>query len=106
MILRGNLFTNIPSVLAEEVIQTLFSIENTDIERIISKGQKSPPGFWYDQDRNEFVLLLKGKAEIEFADGQIIKMRKGNYLLIKAHERQRVKKTSRIPQCIWLALHF
>ena len=75
------------------------------IERIISKGQVTPAGQWYDQDLDEWVVLLQGSAEIDFEAGHKIQLRAGDWLLIQAHQRHRVVFTSSEPPCIWLAVH-
>lgn len=76
------------------------------IERIISAGQVSPPGFWYDQAQNEWVLLLQGQAELTWEDGSVVSLQKGEWLFIPAHMRHRVSWTSSEPPCIWLAVHY
>lgn len=76
------------------------------IERIVSTGQASPPGFWYDQAQNEWVLLLQGRAVLEWDDGRSITLQQGDWLNIPAHTRHRVAWTSKDPPCIWLAVHF
>ena len=99
---RGNLFTNVrPS--AEEYTEVLKSDSNTRIERIVSTGQVSPPGFWYDQDEWEYVAVLQGSAELE-TESDRISMNAGDWVLIPAHERHRVSYTSSEPPCVWLAV--
>ena len=76
------------------------------IERIVSTGQASPPGFWYDQEQDEWVVLLTGKAKIVWEDGQSRALSAGEWLLIPAHQRHRVEWTAKEPPpCIWLAVH-
>jgi cupin 2 domain-containing protein len=76
------------------------------LERIVSDGHCSPPGFWYDQEDSEWFILLSGKAEIEFANGEINKLQPGDNQLIPAHQRHRVKSTDSEQKSIWLALFF
>jgi cupin 2 domain-containing protein len=100
-----NLFT-IPGELGEEeFVESLLPDRGILVERIISTGQASPPGFWYDQDRDELVMLLQGEAELAWPDGSTRQMKKGDWLLIPAHELHRVERTSNDPPCIWLAIH-
>jgi len=73
------------------------------IERILSYGQSSPVGFWYDQERYEFVVLLKGEASLEFEDGEV-KLCEGDYLVIPPHLKHRVSFTSK--PAVWLAIFF
>ena len=86
--------------------------ENFKLERIISTGQVTPEGEWYDQEKDEWVILLQGNAKLLFEknyndkiENKIIELKKGDYLFIKKHEKHRVIYTSQDPPCIWLALH-
>ncbi len=90
---------------AGELLEPLLDNGDILIERIISNGQASPPGFWYDQDRDEWAVLLQGRAEILFADGRRITLGAGDHLFLAARERHRVAFTSTEPPCIWLAVH-
>ncbi len=102
----ANIF-DLPSQLpTTELFETLLTQENIIIERIISKGQITTSGEWYDQDKNEWVILLQGEAELSYEDNSRIKLTKGDYLYIPAHQKHRVEYTSTKPVCIWLAIHF
>ncbi len=101
-----NLFQNIPQHLPEELFETIAQSDNIKIEKIISDGHTSPPGFWYDQDQNEFVLVLKGNAILEFEDGATQEMNEGDYQIIPAHKKHRVSYTDTNGKTIWLAVHF
>jgi len=101
-----NLFHNIPDKLPEELIEIIFQKENLRIERIVSKGHFSPPGFWYEQNEHEFVLLCEGEASIEFEKGETVHLTKGDYCLIPAMVRHRVNHTSEKENCVWLAIFF
>ncbi len=90
--------------LSDEVFETLVSGDIL-IERIISTGQTTPEGEWYDQKKDEWVILMQGEAKLLFEEGSEVKMVKGDYLLIKAHQKHRVIHTSVDPPCIWLAVH-
>ena len=89
----------------EEVFEPLASGGDVLIERIVSTGQATPEGQWYDQERDEWVALLRGEAELRFEDGEILRMAEGDWLLIPAHRRHRVEWTSSDPPCIWIAVH-
>ncbi len=89
----------------KEIFESLLTTDNLLVERIISTGQTTPPGEWYDQDRDEWVILLQGFADLSYAEGQNIKLKAGDYLLIPAHQKHRVEYTSSEPPCIWLAIH-
>ncbi|MCD4819332.1 MAG: cupin domain-containing protein [Candidatus Cloacimonetes bacterium] len=100
-----NLFSNIPEKLPREIIETIFDYDKIRIERIVSDGHISPKDFWYYQDENEWVIVLQGNAEIVFKD-RIVKLTKGDYLNIPAHEKHRVEKTSNVEKTIWLAVFY
>jgi cupin 2 domain-containing protein len=101
---NANIF-DLPSFLPTiEVFEPLVSNDNILIERIISTGQTTPLGEWYDQDKDEWVILLQGEASLVYDDGSIIDLTVGDYLLIPAHQKHRVEYTSSEPPCIWLAV--
>ncbi len=87
--------------LSDELITTLLESPAVRIERIISTGQVSG---WYDQDENEFVALLQGKAEITWADGSTTRLNPGDTLIIPQHKVHKVSYTSSDPACIWLCV--
>ena len=100
-----NLFSLPAELPDEEVFEPLTDDNGILIERIISKGQVSPDGFWYDQERDEWVVLLQGRAEIRYLDDRRVLLKPGDWLLIPAREKHRVESTSQDPPCIWLAVH-
>jgi len=101
-----NLFHSLPDAKIEEVIATLLEGEHFRIERIISEGQATPPGEWFDQDTDEWVILLQGSAGLLFDNtGEITVMRPGDYVLIPSHVRHRVEWTDTTQKTIWLAVH-
>lgn len=105
--LPGNLFDRITAEADDEEFSTLLARPGLEIERIVSTGQSSPPGFWYDQTRDEWVLLISGSAAIDFDDGgATVTLRPGDYLHIPAGRRHRVAWTSATEPAIWLAVHF
>ena len=101
----ANIFKLPASLPTEELFETLLKSEKVLIERIISTGQTTPPGEWYDQDTDEWVILLQGEAELSYADGSRIKLCSGDYVFIPARFQHRVEYTSSEPPCIWLAVH-
>ncbi|PSB04912.1 cupin [Merismopedia glauca CCAP 1448/3] len=101
----GNIF-DIPEILpSEELFETILAQSNILIERIISSGQTTPLGQWYDQETDEWVILLQGEAELSYRDGTRLTMQTGDYVMIPAHHQHRVEYTSSNPVCIWLAIH-
>lgn len=99
-----NIF-ELPQTLNEDEVFEVLAHGDVKIERIVSTGQPSPENEWYDQLVDEWVILLQGEATINFEDVGEVKLIKGDYILIKAHERHKVTKTSAQPPCIWLAVH-
>ena len=104
---RGNLFSALPAALAEEQIIALLATPHLRIERIVSRGQASPPGFWYDQAWAEWVIVLAGSADLKL-DGEAapIRLARGDYLYIPAHCRHRVEWTDPDDATVWLAVHW
>lgn len=104
---RGNLFGNVPGDLPEELSETLAEGDGPfRIERIVSRGHSSPPGFWYDQDSAEWVVLLQGFATLRFEkDPELIDLKPGDWFEIPAHCRHRVESTPAAEDTVWLAVH-
>ncbi len=100
-----NLFSNIPENLPEELTERLAESSSVRIERIVSDGHASSEGFWFDQEQDEWVLLLSGSAVLAFED-RTVALNPGDYLLIPAHRRHRVESTSTTEKTIWLAVFY
>jgi cupin 2 domain-containing protein len=101
-----NIFSSMPDNLDDESIDVLLKRENLKIERIISKGHMSPDTGWYDQDDDEWVLVLKGAAVISFENDTDVNLAVGDYVNIPANTRHRVKWTDPDTKTIWLAVHY
>lgn len=86
----------------EEVTTVLYDANGTRIEQIISWGQATSEHFWYDQDEDEWLVLLKGRAILRYEDGTLLPLRKGKPHLIRAHERHQVAATT--SPTIWLCV--
>ena len=104
--MKRSLFDDIPVELPDELIEVLVQSDDVRVERILSRGHSSPDDFWYDQETNEFVLLLKGRAGLKFEDKEDVIMEAGDYLDIKAHTRHRVEWTANDEDTLWLAIHY
>jgi cupin 2 domain-containing protein len=103
----ANLFAPISPEGNEEIFQILLETKNLRLERIVSSGQTTSPGEWYDQDSHEWVVLLSGGAGLRFEDEPDPRvLRPGDYLLIEAHRRHRVEWTDPAAPTVWLALHY
>jgi len=102
-----NVFADVPAELPEELSETLVESSSVRIERIVSTGHASPDGFWYDQDDNEWVVVLKGAARLEFeGEGESIEFASGDFVNIPAHTKHRVEWTTPGEPTVWLAIHY
>ncbi|HEY1796487.1 MAG TPA: cupin domain-containing protein [Stellaceae bacterium] len=101
-----NLLAHLPAARAQEIAETLASGRDIRIERIVSHGQASPVGFWYDQDEAEFVVLLSGAARLRFTDGEMRSLEPGDWIDIPAHRRHRVDWTDPEQPTVWLAIFY
>ena len=103
-----NLFASLlRSTAKNEQFSDLLKRPGLRIERIVSTGQSSPEGFWYDQPEGEWVLLIEGEARLRFADETEARhLKAGDYLDIPAHRRHRVDWTAPTQTTIWLAVHY
>lgn len=99
-----NLFENIPKNASEELFTEVFAADGVRIERIVSYGQASPDGFWYDQKDNEWVLLLEGSATLNFEEGDPVDLKPGDHVYIPTGKRHRVEKTAEKRRTVWLAV--
>ena len=103
---NGNVFAPLARSGSDEDITALLTTPNVRIERIVSTGQASPPGFWYDQEQSEWVVLLSGSAGLRFdSETDVRELKPGDYLHIPAHARHRVEWTHASEPTVWLAVH-
>jgi len=104
--MTASLFADLPDEMKDESFQEILSRPNLKIERIVSRGHCSPEGFWYDQEGDEWVLLVQGGAGLELeGEAEVTALKPGDHLLIPAHRRHRVAWTSENEDTIWLAVH-
>lgn len=101
----GRLLSALPAAGAGESFDELLRQGGVRIERIVSHGQASPPGFWYDQPQREWVLVLAGRGAVAFEDGTEVALGPGDWLDIPAHARHRVAWTDPAQPTVWLAVH-
>lgn len=102
-----NVFDDVPRALTAERIDVLLDAPNVRLERIVSTGHATPPGEWYEQDRDEWVVVLRGRARMRIegeTDERTLGV--GDYLLPRAHVRHRVEWTDPSGPTVWLALFF
>ncbi len=101
-----NIFKNIPDKLPQELFEDIILKEGLKVQRIISKGHNTPQNKWYNQENDEWVLVLQGEAILSFKDSDDIKLKVGDYLNILAHTQHRVSWTTPNEETIWLAIHY
>jgi len=107
--LKHNIFESIPEQFNNEVTESLFKNEKINIERIVSKGHYSPENGWYDQEFDEWVIVLKGAATLEFeslkTSARTISLTSGDYIHIAAHTKHKVTWTEPNLETVWLVVH-
>lgn len=100
-----NFLSNVPEVNSgSEYFEIIKDSDSFLIERIVSNNAVSPAEGWYDQDHDEWVLIMQGAAVIE-TESEKFELRSGDTFFIPANLKHRVIYTSAIPVCIWLAVH-
>jgi cupin 2 domain-containing protein len=102
---RGSLLGPPAAGADRESVELLLERPGVRVERIVSTGQTTPSGQWYDQSGDEWVALLAGRATLRWEDGSLVELSPGDWLLIPARVRHRVEATSVDPPCVWLAVH-
>lgn len=101
-----NLLKDLPDDLSKEVFDDILSHKQLRIERIVSTGQTTPEGDWYDQEDHEWVLILQGAGELTYEDGSVIHLEVGDHTNIPAHTKHRVSWTAPDQETIWLAVFY
>lgn len=102
----GNIYQFLPKDMKQEHFDDIIRSSTVRIERIISKGHTSPEEGWYDQEENEWVIVLRGAGKIEFEQGQETLLQEGSYMTIPKHVRHRVSWTDPDQDTIWLAVFY
>jgi len=103
---KTSIYSQIPLVLAEEFFEDIITKDGLRIERIVSKGHTTTEFEWYDQISDEWVILLKGEAVLEFEDAPDVRLQEGDYINIPAHTKHRVSWTKPDEESVWLAIHY
>ena len=104
----GNLFADLPgATVDEEEVMTLLDAAGMQLLRIVTPGQATPDGGWYDQNEDEWVVLLQGRAGL-IIEGETVarQLEPGDWVLLPAHFRHRVQWTDPNGPTVWLALHY
>ncbi|MEZ5303710.1 MAG: cupin domain-containing protein [Verrucomicrobiales bacterium] len=98
-----NLLHPLPPAGESEHLEDLLARPGCRVERIVSHGQASTEGFWYDQAEDEWVVITEGGAALEFEDpAGTVWLARGDSLLIPAGCRHRVASTK--SPTVWLAI--
>lgn len=106
-LMTDNIFNQLPDATHAEAIETLCDAPGGYVERIVTCGQPTPPGEWYEQATDEWVLLLQGAARLRFEDEpQDRQLKRGDHLWIPAGRRHRVTWAAQDEVTLWLAVHF
>ena len=103
---NSNIFSNIPKTLKDEFFEDIFISKEFKIERIVSYGHSSPESGWYEEELNEWVILLEGEAILSFENRDDVMLQKGDYINITAFTKHKVSWTK--PECntVWLAIYY
>jgi cupin 2 domain-containing protein len=102
----GNIYAKIPVAKKKEMFRTLAQNKDLRIERIVSFGQATPENTWLKELRDEWVIVLKGAAELRFQKTRRrVSLKEGDYILILANTAHRVEWTDKRRKTIWLAIH-
>lgn len=104
---KGNILAAVPDRAPEEIFETLVDSGSVRIERIISEAHASPEGFQYDQDQNEWVLVLQGSAALKCdLEEELVLLNPGDWIDIPAHVKHRVEWTDPVRKTVWLAVFY
>ncbi len=107
MISKKNIFSDIPAELQNELLEEMLKGSTFRVERIVSRGQASEEGFWYDQDESEWVILLQGSAGLCFeGKEELVVLHPGDYIRIPQHYKHRVEWTDTDQETVWLAVYY
>jgi len=102
----ANIHDSMPIDLGAEASDNIIRAPGVRIERIVSKGHTSPESGWYDQEENEWVMVLQGSGTLTFEDGSTAHLSKGDHIQIPAHCKHRVSWTHPNQLTIWLAVFY
>ena len=105
--IKINNFFNYPKInINKEKVIPFLNGRNFVAEKIISNGFKSANNDWMSEDSDEWVMLIKGKAKLEFENGDILNLKSGDSFNIPANTKHKILYTSNKPFCCWLAIHY
>jgi cupin 2 domain-containing protein len=96
----GNLFADSAPPPADERLEVLLSHRNLVIERIVSASRMAARS--YVQPQDEWVLLVRGEAELDVA-GETVALTAGDHLFLPSGTPHTLKCAS--DGALWLAVH-
>ncbi|NDY42901.1 cupin domain-containing protein [Dissulfurirhabdus thermomarina] len=103
----GDLLAELPADLSRETFETLLETGAFRLERIVSRGQATPEGRWLESDTHEWVMVIRGRARLEFEGVDApVELGPGGHVTIPARRRHRVTWTDPGEPTVWLALHY
>jgi len=104
---KSSIFDGVPPIFTGEWVERIAGKKGVRIERIVSTGQTTPEGHWYDQETDEWVLVVAGAARLRI-EGEATdrELGEGDWIFLPAHCRHRVTWTRAEPPTVWLAVHF
>ena len=103
---KHSIFADMPVTLDSEVFTDLLAAPGVRVERILSQGHTSPAVGWYEQDENEWVMVLQGAGVLEFEGGEAVRLKPGDYLNIPKQVKHRVTWTDPDTVTVWLAVFY
>mgnify|MGYP001810020063 CR=1 FL=1 len=95
----NNLYGREEPVENSELFSTLFQNDSLKIESI--RSWLKSPGEMYNQEKDEWVMLLEGSAELEI-NRRTFSLTRGDYCFIPKHTPHRVLSTSK--NALWLGV--
>jgi len=102
----ANIFSPLPENLEHEFVDSLIEKGHVKIERIVSKGHRSPDTGWYDQNQDEWVIVLQGAAILSFPDDELLHLSIGDHVCIPAGCRHQVSWTDPSIETVWIAVFY
>ena len=104
-IATGNLLDELPGPGGDEHFEALLERPGLRLERIVSHGHVTPPGEWYNQEQDEWVMVVRGAAQLRIEGREPRDMAPGDWIFLPAYCRHRVEQTDPSQPTVWLALH-
>lgn len=94
-----NIFEKLPP-LENEIFEILHKQKDIEITHIVSSSKI--PNKEYDQEEDEFVLLLEGEARLSI-EGKEKLLKKGDYIFLPAHTKHKILHVKNNTH--WLAIY-